>query len=60
MSQREFAASIGCRQSFLSRVELGLRRLDVVELVVLARAMNIDGADLFRRVEEATPLSQRI
>jgi len=60
MSQEEFAATIGCSQSFVARVELGTRRLDVVELVVLARAMKVDAAELFRRVEEATPQSQRI
>ena len=60
MSQEQFATSIGCRQSFIAKVELGVRRLDVVELVVLARAMRVEAADLLRRVEEATPRSQRI
>ena len=60
MSQEEFAAQVGCSQSFIARVELGTRRLDVVELVVLARAMNVDGVELFRRVEDATPPSQKL
>lgn len=60
LSQEQFAASIGSRQSFVAKVELGVRRLDVVELVVLARAMKVEAADLIKRVEEATPQSQRI
>lgn len=60
MSQRQFADSIGYRNTFIAKVELGVRRLDVVEFVVLARAMNVDAADLLRKVDEATPLSQRI
>lgn len=60
MSQEQFAASIGSRQSFVAKVELGVRRLDVVELVVLARAMKMDAAELLRRVEEATPADQKL
>lgn len=60
MSQRQFAASIGCGNTFLEKVELGVRRLDVVELVVLARAMEVEAAELLRRVEVATPRSQKI
>lgn len=60
MSQEQFTTSIGCGRSFVAKVELGVRRLDVVELVVLARAMKAEAADLLRRVEEATPQSQRI
>lgn len=60
MSQRDFAAAVGYRQSFISKVELGQRRLDVVELVVLARAMGVDPVDLLRAVQEATPSDHRI
>ena len=60
MSQREFAAKIGYRQSFLSKIELGLRRLDIVEFVVLARAMEVPPAEMLEIVEQATPPGQRI
>ena len=60
LSQEQFAARIGCQQSFVAKVELGVRRLDVVELIVLARGMQVKAVDLLRRVEEATPDSQRI
>lgn len=60
MSQREFAAKIGYRQSFVSKLELGLRRIDVVELVVLSRAIGVPASKLLLLVEEATPQGQRI
>lgn len=60
LSQEQFAASIGSRQSFVAKIELRVRRLDVVELVVLARAMKVEAAELLRRVEEATPENQRL
>lgn len=60
MSQREFAAKIGYRQSFISKLELGLRRIDVVELVVLSRAVGVPASELLSLVERATPEGQRI
>lgn len=60
MSQRQFAESLGYRQTFISKIELGTRRLDVVEFIVLARAMNADPVKLLKIVEEATPSTQRI
>lgn len=60
MSQRQFATSLGVRQTFISKIELGTRRLDIVELIVLARAMNVDPIELVRAVESATPNSQKI
>lgn len=55
MTQKQFGAHIGWDDSVIAKIELGIRRLDVVELVLLARAMNADAAELLRKVEEATP-----
>jgi transcriptional regulator with XRE-family HTH domain len=60
MSQREFAASVGYRQSLISKIELGLRRLDIVEFIVLARVMGVDPAWLLNRIEAAVPSDHRI
>ena len=60
LSQRQFAAKIGYRQSLLSKLELGLRRLDVVELLVLSRAVGVPASELLQIVEEATPHDQKI
>ena len=50
MSQRQFAASIGCRGTFLEKVEMD----------ALAQAMKVEAGDLLRRVEEATPATQSL
>ena len=59
MSQEELAAQLGRNQSVVAKLELGVRRLDVVELVVLARVMKVDASDLFKKVEAAIPQSQK-
>lgn len=46
MTQREVAAAIGKPPSFVAKVETGERRLDFVEFIVLARALDQDPADL--------------
>lgn len=60
LTQREFAASIGSSKTFIARIELGTRRIDVVELVVLARLIGVEPADLLERVADATPSDQEL
>ncbi len=47
MNQRELARRLGCSQGTINRIETGQRRIDVIELVVLARALDLDPRDLF-------------
>jgi len=54
-SQRDLARETGLRQSFIAKLEKGLRRVDVVELVVIARMLNVPASDLLTVVESATP-----
>jgi len=54
-SQRDLARETGLRQSFIAKLEKGLRRVDVVELVVIARMLNVPASDLLTVVEAATP-----
>jgi hypothetical protein len=44
----------------VTRIENGERRVDAVELVVLARALGVVTAELLTAVEAATPLDHRI
>ena len=60
LTQAELAGRLKCHQSFVARVESGERRIDVVELIVLARAMEADAAGLLAAAEEATELDHRI
>lgn len=51
--QAELAEKLGLPASYLSKIENGTRRLDVIELIQIAEAMNADVAELIRDVERA-------
>ena len=46
LSQQALAERIGVHKQFVSRVELGERRLDVVEFVDVARALGLEPGTL--------------
>jgi len=50
LSQREIARRLGKPVSFVNKIELLERRLDIVEFVVLARALGLDPHQLLDRV----------
>jgi transcriptional regulator with XRE-family HTH domain len=52
MKQSEVAARLGLPASHLSKVESGTRRLDVIELLQLAEAMEIDPCELVRELQQ--------
>lgn len=47
MTQRDLAARLGCRPSAIANIETGQRRIDVIELIALARALGVSAHDLF-------------
>jgi transcriptional regulator with XRE-family HTH domain len=49
MTQRDLAEALKRPRSFVSRVESGERRLDVVEFVAVAKALKLDPVELFTR-----------
>lgn len=53
LSQRDLAARLGVPPSWVAKVEKRERRLDAVELVHLARALDADPVELFRAVVAA-------
>lgn len=53
--QEELATRLGKDQSLISNVERGHRRIDVLELYAIARALNIEPIDMFARVTEGLP-----
>lgn len=55
--QEELAARIGKDQSFISNIERRQRRVDVLEFYALARAMNLEPADLYAELVLKLPLS---
>lgn len=50
LTQAELAARVGKDQSFVSIIERGQRRVDVLEFVALARAMGVAPNRLFSDV----------
>lgn len=60
MTQSDLAKKLKCHQSFVARIESGDRRIDVIEMIVLARAIGTDTARLLTIAEEETELDHRI
>lgn len=50
-TQGDVAAKLGKPQSFVSKYERGERRLDVVEFLEIAKALNIDSARLLKKLK---------
>jgi transcriptional regulator with XRE-family HTH domain len=53
--QEELASRIGKDQSFISNIERGQRRIDVLELYAIARALGRDPTDLYRTLVAELP-----
>ncbi|MBB5723389.1 multiprotein-bridging factor 1 family protein [Sulfitobacter sp. 916] len=60
LGQDDLADRLKCHQSLVARLESGERRVDVVELVVLARAIGFDPFEVLAIVEAATEPDHRI
>ena len=55
LTQTEVAERIGKKQAYISIIETGVRRLDLIEFCVLAKAMGYDPNALFHRITAALP-----
>lgn len=55
LQQVELAARLGKNQSYISRIEGGQRRVDVVEFYAIARAIGIDPIDWFNAIVKNFP-----
>ena len=55
ITQTELGKRIGQRQTFVSKFELGERRLDVAEFVAVAKALGIDPRRLFEDADHDEP-----
>lgn len=53
MTQQKLAAKLGKPQSFVAKYEAGERRLDVVELVRVLRALDRSPAEFVAALEQA-------
>jgi transcriptional regulator with XRE-family HTH domain len=59
-SQEDLAGRLKCHQSLVARIESGERRIDVVELVVLCRALMTEPKKILMLVESATSLEHEL
>ncbi|GAC1396654.1 MAG: hypothetical protein NVSMB68_13320 [Thermoanaerobaculia bacterium] len=53
LKQSDVAERLGLPASWLSKIENGTRRLDVIELLHIAEAMDVDAAKLVRDLRNA-------
>lgn len=58
MKQSEVAAKLGLPASYLSKIEKGTRRLDVIELVLIAEAIEADPAQIIRELQTTLKVRQ--
>jgi transcriptional regulator with XRE-family HTH domain len=59
ITQQELAARLGKPQSFVSEYERGQRRVDVVELLVISRALGGHPIALFAEIARSARRSDR-
>ena len=60
LTQIEAAERLGRNQTFISEIERGLRRVDVLEIVLIAQALRANPLDLFAEiVRSAVPFGAR-
>lgn len=55
LQQAELAARLGKDQSYISNIERGQRRVDVVEFYVIAKAIGVDPIEWFARIVSEFP-----
>jgi transcriptional regulator with XRE-family HTH domain len=60
LTQAEVAKKLRKPQSFVSKYELGERRLDVVEFLEVARAMDADPIELLRQLDSVSTSKKRV
>lgn len=57
LTQAELGERINKRQQFISRLEKADRRVDLLEFIMIARALKLDPRDLFARILRKLPKS---
>lgn len=58
LTQRALARQSGRTETSIHKIEAGAQRVDMVELLDIARALRVSVVDLARRFSEATGVSE--
>ena len=56
MTQADLSSAIGKHQSYISDIERGQRRIDLLELYVIARALKLEPVDLYGSLISDVPV----
>ena len=59
LKQQDVASRLGLPASYLSKIEHGTRRLDAIEFIQIAEAIEVDPADLMRALNDALRATSR-
>lgn len=51
MSQQDVADRLGVPQSFVAKIELGERRIDVIEFLWISKALDVSWKDVLQKVQ---------
>ena len=54
-SQEDLAKRLGWDQTFVSKIERGVRRVDVVELIGICEVLHLDPAEFVRQLQKDFP-----
>ena len=60
LTQADLASELSYHQSMIARIESGQRRIDVVELIVLARALGVSAESVTNVLVSTTPEAQNL
>lgn len=59
LTQVQLAKRVGKPQSMISTIEVGMRRVDLVEFLVIVRALGADPAAIFAEIAASLPKTRR-
>ena len=60
LTQSDLAKKLRCHQSLIARIESGQRRVDVVEVIVLTRAIGCRADEMLNEVAKFVELDHRL
>ncbi|MGJ8590529.1 MAG: helix-turn-helix domain-containing protein [Yoonia sp.] len=60
LTQTDLADRLHCHQSLIARIESGERRIDVIELIVIARAIGCRPEEILHEIDKVVEPTHRL